>query len=206
MEEFILNPNIVYLSLVIGVLFAFMAILTPGTGVFEIGGSLALLFAGWGVYNLPTNVWALGIMLIGVVLFIVALRKPQQRIYLALAIIFMMGGSVYLISGEVWWKPAVNPFLGLLISGLAGAFLWITTFKVMEAREVQPVFDLERLIGEIGEAKTRIHPDGSVQVEGELWTARSETPILAGAKVRVVGREGFILEVVPAEEEIQDEI
>ena len=206
MEEIILNPNIVYLSLVIGVLFAFMAILTPGTGVFEIGGSLALLFAGWGVYNLPTNIWALGIMLIGVVLFILALRKPQQHIYLALAIIFMMGGSVYLISGEVWWKPAVNPFLGLLISGLAGAFLWITTFKVMEAREVQPVFDLERLIGEIGEAKTRIHPDGSVQVEGELWTARSETPILAGAKVRVVGREGFILEVVPAEEEIQDEI
>lgn len=204
MEEIILNPNVVYLALVIGVLFAFMAVLTPGTGLFEIGALLALLFAGWGVYNLPTNTWALALMLIGVLLFIIAIRKPQQRIYLALSIIFLMVGSLYLISGEVWWQPAVNPFLGLLISGLAGAFLWIATVKVMEARQVPPTHDLESLIGAVGEAKTAIHPEGSAQVDGELWTARSETPIPSGTQVRVVGREGFMLDVVPVEES-QDE-
>ena len=200
MEEIILNPNLVYLALVIGVLFAFMAILTPGTGLFEIGALLALLFAGFGVYSMPTNIWALVLMLVGIPLFIVFLRKPQQRLYLALAIIFMMVGSVFLLSGEVWWQPAVNPFLGILISGLAGAFLWISTIKVMEARDVQPTFDLERLIGATGEAKTAIHTEGSVQVDGELWTARSEKAISAGTQVRVKGREGFMLEVVPVED------
>lgn len=199
MEEILLDPNVVYLAAVIGVLFAFMSILTPGTGLFEIGALLALLFAAYGVYNLPTNVWALGIMLVGLVLFIIALRRPDQRIYLALSIIFMMVGSLYLISGEVWWQPAVNPFLGLLISGLAGAFLWISTVKVFEAREMQPSFDLDRLIGATGETKTPIYNEGSVQVRGELWTARSEKFIERGTQVRVVGREGFILDVEPVD-------
>jgi membrane-bound serine protease (ClpP class) len=199
MEEILLDPNVVYLAAVTGVLFAFMAILTPGTGLFEIGALLALLFAAYGVYNLPNNIWALGIMLIGVVLFILALRKPQQRIYLTLSILFMMVGSLYLISGEVWWQPAVNPFLGTLISGLAGAFLWITTTKVMEARDVQPTFDLERLVGAIGETKTPLHNEGSVQVSGELWTARSEVFIERGIQVRVTGRDGFVLDVEPVE-------
>lgn len=201
MEEFLLDPNVVYLASVVGVLFAFMSILTPGTGLFEIGALLALLYAAYGVYSLPTNTWSLGIMLVGLVLFIVSLRRPGQRIFLALSIIFMMVGSLYLISGEVWWQPAVNPFLGLLISGLAGAFLWISTTKVFEAREVQPTFDLERLIGSMGETKTPIHNEGSVQVRGELWTARSENFIDRGAQVRVVGREGFILDVEPVETE-----
>lgn len=205
MEEILLDPNIVYLAAVTGLLFAFMAILTPGTGLFEIGALLALLYAAYGVYNLPTNNWALVVMLLGLVLFIVALRRPHQRIFLALSIIFMMFGSLYLISGDVWWQPAVNPFLGLLISGLAGAFLWISTTKVLEAREVQPTFDLERLVGATGEAKTPIQTEGSVQVSGELWTARSEEFIERGTQIRVIGREGFILDVEPLEIEPDQE-
>ena len=51
------------------------------------------------------------------------------------------------------------------------------------------------MVGALGEAKTTISPKGSVQVNGELWSARSQMPIPAGAQVRVTGREGFILEV-----------
>jgi membrane-bound ClpP family serine protease len=47
----------------------------------------------------------------------------------------------------------------------------------------------------VGEAKTRIQNDGTVQVAGELWSARSDTPIAAGNMIRVVKREGFILVV-----------
>ena len=37
--------------------------------------------------------------------------------------------------------------------------------------------------------------EGTVQVAGELWSARSDTPIAAGNPIRVVKREGFILVV-----------
>ena len=65
----------------------------------------------------------------------------------------------------------------------------------MEARETVPSHDLESIIGSIGEAKSAIHTEGSVYADGELWTARSEQRILSGSRVRVIGREGFILEV-----------
>jgi membrane-bound ClpP family serine protease len=51
------------------------------------------------------------------------------------------------------------------------------------------------LIGQTGEAKTRVREEGSVQVAGELWSARSDKPVPAGSRVRVVSREGFVLVV-----------
>jgi membrane protein implicated in regulation of membrane protease activity len=38
-----------------------------------------------------------------------------------------------------------------------------------------------------------VHEDGSVQVGGELWSARSEKTIKAGSSIRVVRRDGFTM-------------
>jgi membrane-bound serine protease (ClpP class) len=62
---------------------------------------------------------------------------------------------------------------------------------------MKPRMDLGKLIGETGEAKTDIHEEGSVQIGSELWSARSNVQIYEGSKVRVIKREGFILEVEP---------
>jgi membrane-bound ClpP family serine protease len=53
----------------------------------------------------------------------------------------------------------------------------------------------------VGEAKTNIHQEGSVQVDGELWTAHSEEMIPIGSRVRVVDRNGFMLVVEAADVE-----
>jgi membrane-bound ClpP family serine protease len=58
-----------------------------------------------------------------------------------------------------------------------------------------PVHNPDALIGQIGEARTEIHAEGSVQAGGELWSARSEKPIKMGSAVRILGREGFVLVV-----------
>ena len=47
----------------------------------------------------------------------------------------------------------------------------------VEIAMVRPVHDLSGLIGQKGEAKTAIEEEGSVQVAGELWSARSEKPV-----------------------------
>jgi membrane-bound serine protease (ClpP class) len=87
----------------------------------------------------------------------------------------------------------VNPFLAATVSILSAGFFWVATQKVMQARSDRPTHDLGALEGAIGEAKSAIHEDGSVQVAGELWSARSQQPIPNGARVRVTRREGFIL-------------
>lgn len=199
MEEILLNPNVAYLLLMAGFLIAVLAVLTPGTGLFEIGTLFAWLLAGWSIYNLQINLWALIVLVIGVFPFLLAVRKSKQLAYLVVSIAALVIGSAFLFPSEDWWRPAVNPLLALVVSGLTGGFFWIVTRKVLEAEQVRPSHDLKALIGAIGEAKTDIHSEGSVQVGGELWTARSERLISEGSEVRVVDREGFILKVEPTQ-------
>ena len=93
------------------------------------------------------------------------------------------------------WKPAVNPFVALVTSGLLSVFLWIVVRKTVQAAGVRPVHDLDALTGLSGEARSKVYEEGSVFVAGEKWSAKSDAVIPAGSSIRVVRREGFILVV-----------
>jgi membrane-bound serine protease (ClpP class) len=58
---------------------------------------------------------------------------------------------------------------------------------------------LASLIGQEGEARTEIGSEGSVYVNGELWSARSNQLLSAGTRVRVLERQGLVLTVEPVE-------
>jgi membrane-bound ClpP family serine protease len=54
------------------------------------------------------------------------------------------------------------------------------------------------MLGKIVCALTPIDStDGKVFVEGEYWTARSDTPIDQGHAVQIIAVEGLILRVIP---------
>ncbi len=201
MEEILLNPDVLYIFLVLGFLLVILAILTPGTGILEVGALFALFFTGWGIYNSPVNVWAVVLVLLGAAPFVILVRRRGGRIYLAISLAALFLGAAYLFRGAAWWQPAANPLLIILVTALSGGYLWVAAIKVLETERSRPTHDLEGLIGAVGEAKTDIYSEGSIQVHGELWSARSSTPIAAGAQVRVTGREGFILEVTAVEDQ-----
>lgn len=200
MVDFILDPNLAYLVLVIATILAILALLSPGSGVIEAGAVIAGLLAAYSIYRLPLNGWALAILLIGGVLFLGAFFRKDRRWLLATSILCIVIGSAFLFRTEHWWQPAVNPFLAALVAVTSGAFFWVVGRKLFEASTATPRHDLDQLIGAIGEAKTHIHQHGSVQVNGELWSATSRNPIPAGSLVRVVKRDGFTLEVIKEEQ------
>jgi membrane-bound serine protease (ClpP class) len=191
----LIDPNVAYLLLVVGVVLAIMALFAPGTGVLEVGAIFVLFLAGWEISQIPINVWALVILIIGVIPFILAVRKSHNMVYLVVALIVFVIGSAYLFQGASWWQPGVNPFLAIIASILASGYLWIAATKVLDTEKIKPRHDLAKIIGAIGEAKTDIFSEGSVQIGSELWSARSAAPIPEGSKIRVLKREGFILEV-----------
>lgn len=201
--DVLLNPNVAYLVLAFGMLLAIMAVLTPGTGVFEIAALFMFLFVGWYVFVKPTsiNFWAFGFLALGSFFYLVALRRFHEKVYLIVALLCLVIGTYALFGGDED-LVTVNPLLGVLIAFVTGGFAWIVTSKTLEAREMQPSHDLQRLIGAVGEAKTDIQTEGTVQVLGELWTAYSRVRIRAGAGVRVIDRQGFRLEVEPVKSEI----
>lgn len=192
--DFLLDPNIAYLILVGAALLTMMAVINPGTGLLEIIALFLWLISGYIIFNLPVNFWALGLMFVGVVFFLLSLRKFQNLVYLGLSIAAVIAGSIFLFD-QPGWQPAVNPILAVVVSVFVAGFVWIVAQKSLEADRMRPVHDLEALIGTVGEAETAISDEGSVQVAGELWSARSDQPISEGAQVRVVGREGFFLKV-----------
>lgn len=194
--DILLDPNFAYLLLLAGTLLGLLALVTPGTGALEIGSLFCLLLAGYAITQLDFNLWALLLLIASVVPFIYATRKPKRETYLALSILGLVVGSAYLfLNGEGWWLPGVSLLVAVPASIFYAGFLWIAIHKSMQAIHAPPTHDLTVLIGQVGEAKTRVHEDGSVQVAGELWSARSKTPIPAGRLVKVLARDGFILDV-----------
>jgi len=190
--DFLLDPNIAYLILLGGVLLAMLALAAPGTGFFEIGAFFCIALAGYAIYNLSFNWWALILLALSIVPFIYAIQKPKRELYLGLSILLLVIGSVFIFP-RTEEGAIVNPIVAIVASGLVAGFLWIAVRKSVEAASVRPSHDLDGLVGQIGEARTKVNEEGSVQVAGELWSARSEKPIAAGNSIRVVKREGFVL-------------
>ena len=196
---FDITPNVAYLLLVSGTVVLIVALLTPGTGLLELGAIGLLLLAGYSATLLEVNLWAAGLWVIGVVFFGFSVRSRRRGVlWLALALLTMIVGSVFVFRTPEGGS-AVSPALAVVTSLFVGGFGWLITRKILEAGALPPAQALDRVLGKIGEARTDIYHEGSVYVDGELWTARSKTPIAAGTEVRVVGREGLILVVEAAD-------
>jgi membrane-bound ClpP family serine protease len=204
--DILLNPNIAYLILAFGLMITVLAILSPGTGILELGALLILALVAWEVYNLSFNWWALITLALGMAFFLLAVRQPKQPIYLIISIAALVIGSAFLFPSNVWWKPAVNPILALLVSLLLTGFFWVVTHKILEARQAPPRLDLNLVIGESGEAKTDIQEEGTVLIGSELWSARSPNRIPRGTHVQVTGRNGFVLDVIPLNNSAPQEV
>jgi membrane-bound serine protease (ClpP class) len=189
--ELLLNPNVGYLVVMLAILVGVLAILSPGTGWLELTALLVILLAGYEFYSLPVNAWAFLIMLAGGLPLYLAVQRADMR-WLAVGMGLALLGAALLFRGPESWL-GVSPLLSLVASVLLGGFLWGAARSILAAARTPPVQSLERLLGAIGETRTPVHQGGSVYVGGELWSAASREPIPAQRKVRVVGREGFLL-------------
>jgi membrane-bound serine protease (ClpP class) len=190
--DFLLDPNVAYLFVIGGVLLVMLAIAAPGTGLMEIAALFCIVLAGYAVYNLSFNWWGLLLLTLSIVPFVYALQKPKRELYLALSIVLLIAGSIFMFPRTANGST-VNPFVAILASILVAGFLWFAVRKSVEAAGIRPSHDLDGLVGKIGEARTKVDEEGSVQVDGELWSARSEKTIPAGSSIRVLRREGFVL-------------
>jgi membrane-bound serine protease (ClpP class) len=190
----LLDPNVAYLLLVVGAVTLLLAIVTPGTGLLEVGAIFLLMLSGYSILHLGFNWWALIVLVLTLVPFIFAIRKPGREWALALSIVGLVAGSLYLFPSS-GFLPVVNPFLAIPVSLLVAGFLWLAVRKAVATFHARPMQDLKSLVGQIGQARTEVFDTGSVQVASELWSARSGKAIPAGSRIRVISREGFTLVV-----------
>ncbi len=197
-----LIPNLLYLALVVGTWLAALALLNPGTGVIEVLAAIALGVAGVGMVFFPINLWALALLVIGLVLFGLSVWRFRRGVWLVLSIVALTVGSGFLYVNPDG-GPAVNLLLTLIVTGASVGIFWLMARSVLKAHQIVPSLDPARLIGQVGEARSAIDPVGSAYVGGELWTAKAYSTIAPGSRIRVVGREGLLL-VVEAEKKTRE--
>ena len=190
--DFLLDPNVAYLALMGMVLMGFLSLATPGTGLIELGALICAVVSTYTISKLSINLWALVLLGLSVIPFLIAIQKSKRELFLILSILLMVVGSVFIFPAPKG-GIAVNPLLAAVTSTLVTGFIWMAIRKSIEAASVRPIHDLDGLIGKVGKARTAIYENGSVQVNGELWSAQSENSIPAGSQVRVVRRNGFIV-------------
>ncbi|PWH11906.1 MAG: hypothetical protein DDG60_15740 [Anaerolineae bacterium] len=200
--EFLVDANVAYVLLVVGMIVTLMALLTPGTGLFELSALFAFFLAGYAAYYLGINPWALVPLALAVVPFLYAVRFVKWRIPLLLLTIgLVIVGSVLLFPGPDGSLIGVNPLLAGVVSLAASGILWLFVERTFSAMLAPAAHGQHHLLGKIGEARTDVQEEGSVQVNSELWSARSSALIPAGSKVRIVGVEGLVLIVEKIQEQ-----
>jgi membrane-bound serine protease (ClpP class) len=187
--------NLAYLLVLAAVWTTLLAAIMPGTGAFEVIAGGCIFLAMIAVFTLPVNLWALLLILAGLIAFGLELRRPMGGLFLVISILLFAAGSIFLfrgpqgeLAGVAWWLAAI----GSLATAL---FFWLAFSKYIQGHHEAKDYGVDRVIGMVGEAKTEVFQGGSVQVASALWSARSDERIPVGSRVRVLSRDGLTLKV-----------
>jgi membrane protein implicated in regulation of membrane protease activity len=145
---------------------------------------------------------ALGIVLVvgGIVLFALELIHPGVLLLIP-GPILLVAGFLYLLLPNVLLD---GPY-GVLVLLLAAVIA--TVVEIPYYRHVAPTHrplstTSSGLIGEVGVVIAPIVPNslsGKVQLKSEVWSARADSPIPNGVRVRVIRGEGVSVTVQPVE-------
>lgn len=192
--QLLINPNVVYLLLMAGLLCTVLAFTTPGTGIPEAGAVIFLTFAAFGLIRLPTNWFGVGLIVLSFVLFVLEAKWTSHGAFTVGGIITLTVASLMLFGLDYESVRVSFWLIGLTVIVTAAFFVFIVSAAI--AMRHQPAKqNPDSVIGLVGEAKTDILKEGTVQVDNELWTAQSDEMIPAGAQVKVVERKGLKIKV-----------
>jgi membrane-bound serine protease (ClpP class) len=93
---------------------------------------------------------------------------------------------------------------GIVLGIVAGLLLIVSVIAVVRSQRRRVTVGQETMIGQNGVVQTALHPEGTVQVNGELWNARVRGGHLdPGSRVVVVGVDRLVLTV--KEKEVTDD-
>ena len=190
------SPTLALLVLVVGFAGVYIEFTNPGLIFPGVLGGILLIIGLMALSLLPINVAGVALIVLAVGFFVFEAMTPVNGILAAGGVIAMVLGIVILVDTDVpelqiGWFPAVAITLPFAAISVFLLHLAVRSFRFKVATGT------EAMVGETGEARTELNPDGKVFVHGEIWNARSSSAVASGQRVRVVAVDGMHLEVEP---------
>jgi membrane-bound serine protease (ClpP class) len=190
----ITNPDVAFILMLIGIYGLILEFFNPGAVAPGLIGVISLLVALYALAFIP-------ISYAGVALVIVGIGLMLAEIHIGAFGALGVGGIAAFVIGALMMFPAHGTgftLSGAVIIGAAigsAALILLALAALMRARQHPVVTGSEALIGAQGEAVSWDGNEGRVRVAGEIWRARADAPLTAGAPIKVIKRDGLILRV-----------
>jgi membrane-bound serine protease (ClpP class) len=190
------HPQIAYLLLTLGMLGLTVEFWNPGAIFPGVAGGICLLLAFFALQVLPISYTGILLILLGLVLLILEVKVTSFGVLAVGGVTAVFFGSLMLIDSPL---PELQIGLRMIIPitlSVSAIILFLVQLAI-KAQKQRAVTGPAGMLDEVGDALTSIDPGGvgRVRTHGEIWTATSEDPIAAGARVQVVGVKGLLLTV-----------
>ncbi|MGH6674243.1 MAG: NfeD family protein [Xanthobacteraceae bacterium] len=186
------NPDVAFILMLIGIYGLILEFFHPGAVAPGLIGAISLLVALYALTYIPISYAGVALVILGIALMLAELHIGAFGALGA-------GGVAAFVIGALMMFPARGAGYGLsalVVAGaaIASAALLLSALAVLlRARKRPALTGGEALIDAEGEAVSWDGEEGRVRVQGEIWRARANAPLAAGAHVRVVKRDGLVL-------------
>lgn len=196
----ITDPNIVYLLMLIGFYGLIFELANPGYILPGVTGAICLIIALYALQVLPVNYAGVALILLGLAFMAGEMFVPSFGALGIGGLIAFVIGSIILFETDrssyeisIWLIGSASVLSGLVIMAAMGLLIRSHRRRVTTGSE--------EMIGSIGRVLEDFEGEGRVFVRGETWHCHSDQRFHAGDSVRVVSRDGLLLEVEPYKSE-----
>jgi len=197
-SAWILDPNVVYIALVVGLWIGVTAVYTPGTWIPETIAIILSVGSLFALMMMPTNWIALIVMIVGVAAFLVLPFVGERYVkYAEAGLVLQALGGYFLFENQV-----VSPILIGFTVLFALVYHRLVLIPTLRNQRKRTEFDDSiEVIGVRGRVVSELNPVGTIYVNKELWRARSEEYLPKDTPVIVVAQDGLELIVEKSKRE-----
>jgi len=193
----ITNPTVAYLLLMIGIYGLLLEGYNPGSLVPGTVGAICLLLALYALQVLPVNYAGLLLIVLGIILMVSEAFMPSFGVLGIGGVIAMIVGSIVLFDTEApGFDIALEVIgaMGVVASLFTAALIWLA----VRAWRNPVVSGDAAILDARGETLEAVDArSGTAHLMGERWQVRCDQALEPGTPVRVTGRDGLVLQVVP---------
>jgi membrane-bound serine protease (ClpP class) len=188
------NPSIAYVLMIIGVYGLIFEFSNPGGGVLGIIGAACILLALYAFQVLPVNYVGVSFIILGAGLMLTEAFVPSFGIFGILGTVVLIIGSVILIDTP---EPALQIAWPLIVAvAVASAGFTFLTFTMLFKNRRRPIVSgVVALIGRTAQVELMHETQALVRLQGELWQVQADSHLKTGDFVKVISRDGLILNV-----------
>ena len=194
--SFLMDPNISFLILMIGLAAIYAELNHPGAIIPGVVGIIFVVLAVFALNLLPLRFAGVALILTAFILFALEAKFATHGALGIGGIAVMILGALLLVDGPIP-QMRIQPVTAIAVSITFGLLTIFLLNIAVRARRGKVVTGEKGLIGELGMAQTTLRPEGKVFVHGEIWNAYCPAGAESGQTVRVSGIHDLVLTVEP---------